>query len=97
MDDAFFEWDEANIRHIALHRVVPEEAEYVLQNDPIALDLQVDESGEERWPYVGETAEGRILRVVVTLSGERLRVVTAFEPTKRNKQAYMAIRAGIDE
>ena len=90
-----FEWDAHNIGHIARHDVKPEEAEQVLLNDPIELGLQLDEGEEERWPYIGETNAGRILRVVIALRGDRPRVVTAFEPSKRNKQAYLAIMAGL--
>jgi uncharacterized DUF497 family protein len=92
-----FERDANNIGHIARHDVKPEEAEQVLLNDPIALDIQFDEGEEERWPYIGETATGRILRVVITLRGEQIRVVTAFEPSKWNKQAYLATRAGLHD
>jgi uncharacterized protein len=89
-----FDWDEHNINHIAQHDVTPAEAEQVLLNGPIDLDFQVEQEDEERWPYIGETNAGRILRVIVTLRGEKLRVVTAFEPSKQNKQAYLAIRTG---
>jgi uncharacterized DUF497 family protein len=93
-DGPKFDWDKHNINHIAEHDVTPNEAEQVLLNDPVDLEFQIEEGDEERWPYIGETNAGRILRVVVTLRGERLRVVTAFEPSKKNKQGYLAIRAG---
>jgi len=89
-----FDWDEHNIGHIAEHNVTPYEAEQVLLNDPIDLEFQNEEGNEERWPYIGETNARRILRVVITMRGERIRVVTAFEPSKRNKQDYRTIRAG---
>lgn len=76
-----FEWDRANIAHAAEHDVMPEEAEEILLGDPFDLEFEVVD-GEDRWGYIGETNEGRILRVVVTLRGERMRVVTAFEPEK---------------
>ena len=40
-----FDWDEANIGHVALHSVLPEEAEQVILNDPVDL-------GEETRPCV---------------------------------------------
>jgi uncharacterized DUF497 family protein len=89
-----FDGDRHNIAHIARHDVTPEEAEQVLLNNQSELGFQAEESGEERIPFIGETITGRILRVVVTVRGERLRVVTAFESRKRNKQDYLAIRAG---
>ena len=30
-----FDWDEANIGHVARHSVLPEEAEQVILNDPV--------------------------------------------------------------
>ena len=30
-----FDWDEANIGHMARHSVIPEEAEQVIFNDPV--------------------------------------------------------------
>jgi hypothetical protein len=35
MQDEFFDWDEANLRHIALHHVAQEEAEQVILGDPL--------------------------------------------------------------
>ena len=42
-----FDWDEANIGHVARHSVLPEEAEQVILNDPVDLGLEIVE-GEER-------------------------------------------------
>ena len=36
-----FDWDKANTEHIALHGVMPEEAEQALENDPVDLDYEV--------------------------------------------------------
>lgn len=49
--------------------------------------------GEERWAYLGETDEGRILQVVITVRGERIRVVTAFEPVRRLRLLYLELKA----
>jgi uncharacterized protein len=92
MEDSIFDWDNANIAHIAEHDVTPEEVEAVILGDPLDAGFEVVE-GEERWSYLGETAEGRILRVVITLRGERMRVVTAFEPEKHWKVLYLEVKA----
>ena len=94
MDKFNFEWDSANVAHIAEHGVKPEEAEEVLLGDPIDFGFEVID-GEERWGYIGETNEGRILRVVITLRGERMRVVTAFEPEKHWIVFYLEQKAGL--
>jgi hypothetical protein len=36
-DGIEFDWDEANMRHIARHGVTPEEAEEAVTNDPLEL------------------------------------------------------------
>lgn len=88
-----FDWDSGNLGHIAPHGVSPEEAEQVLLNDPCAVSFDTDESGEDRWTYLGETDQARILQVIVTVRGEKIRIVTAFEPIKRLKLFYLASKA----
>ncbi len=82
-----FEWDEANIGHLARHSVLPEEAEQVILNDPVGLGIGIVE-GEERYLNLGATVQGRVLLVVTTSREDRVRVVTAFEPIKRLIQFY---------
>ena len=92
MDNLNFDWDDVNVGHIAEHQVLPEEAEEVILGDPLDAGFDVVD-GEERWSFLGETAEGRILRVVMTLRGERMRVITAFEPEKHWKTLYLEQKA----
>lgn len=82
-----FDWDEANRKHIAKHRVTPEEAEQVVQNDPI--DLTFQNEGEERTVQIRQTDKGRILVVVTTWHDETVRVVTAFSATKQLREFYL--------
>lgn len=49
-----FDWDEANVSHVARHKVSPEEAEQVILNDPVDLRMEMVE-GEERYLSIGET------------------------------------------
>jgi uncharacterized DUF497 family protein len=76
-----FDWDEANIEHIARHNLKPEEAEQVLENDPLELEPQLI-NGEERFPNIGVTNGGKWLVVIVTQRGIKPRVVTAFAADK---------------
>jgi len=85
--DLEFDWDEANIGHVARHSVLPAEAEQVILNDPVDLGIEIIE-GEERHLNLGATVRGRILLVVTTWREDRVRVVTAFEPIKRLIQFY---------
>ncbi|MGB6973853.1 MAG: BrnT family toxin [Terracidiphilus sp.] len=72
MDTANFDWDDANIGHIAEHDVKPEEAEEVILSDPLEMGYDKSTLGEDRWSYLGETLLGRILQVVVTLRAEKV-------------------------
>jgi len=86
-----FDWDDANREHIAEHGVSPLEAEEVVEHDPIDLGRQ-DEDGEERYLELGETRRGRILLVVTTMRGRKIRVVTAYDAPKRWRNYYIAHR-----
>ena len=92
MNDELFEWDDANLLHIAEHDVLPEEAEEVLLGEPMELDFD-QASGEDRWTYVGETTAGRVLTVVFTQRGRHMRIVTAFIPSPLRMRLYRQWRA----
>ncbi|HEY9126228.1 MAG TPA: BrnT family toxin [Acidobacteriaceae bacterium] len=89
-----FDWDEANTSHIARHAVTKQETEQVLLSDPFEGDYDPDGNGEQRWTYLGETALGRILTVIVTMRGQKMRVVTAYDAEKQDKILYLETRAG---
>lgn len=91
MNDALFDWDDANILHVAEHDVTPEE---VILRDPLDIGLELV-NGEERSSHIGETSEGRVLWVVITFRGERMRVEPAFEPDKQWKIFYFEQKAGL--
>jgi uncharacterized protein len=82
-----FDWDRANIQHIALHNVSMEEAEFVLNGPTLDVDFQ-EWFDEERFAEVGVTALGRYLLVVTTWRGDRLRVVTAYDAPMELVEEY---------
>jgi len=86
------DWNEANRSHIAEHGISPDESEQVVKNEPIDVTLQ-NRDGEERIVQVGETDARRILVVVTTLRGEKVRVVTAFPANARMRQFYFRQKA----
>lgn len=83
-----FDWNAANIEHIALHHITPEEAEQVIANDPLDTGA-VLRNGEARIVHLGETNAGRVLVVVITERGGRYRVVTA-RPSRREEREFYA-------
>lgn len=86
-----FDWDEANLAHIARHDVAQHEAEEVYNSNPLYLDYSF-EAGEERHREIGETLKGRILVVVSTMRGELVRVVTAYEASRALRLTFFAYR-----
>jgi uncharacterized DUF497 family protein len=86
-----FEWDQNNLRKIRAHRITREEAEQALLNDAIPIYEQVVE-GEWRFVYYGETDAGRLLAVILTERGEKMRVVTAYDLDTGQKRDYLTKR-----
>ena len=87
-----FDWDEANQRHLARHKVTPQEAEEVVLGDPLDIELQTAEGsgGEERILHVGETRKGRILELVSTWRGGKARILSAWDAPRQSKLDYLA-------
>jgi uncharacterized protein len=88
MNNRHFDWDDANIAHLAGHDVKPEEAERVILNRPVDLGSEI-RNGEKRLAQIGETDVGRILIIVSTMRGDRLRVVTGW-PANKNYRRYFS-------
>lgn len=89
MEEATFDWDEANVRHLGRHNVDPQEAEQaILDPNAIMLEIQI-EVGEERVKTIGRTARGRILAAVLTFRGEAIRPITAYDATIRDQSLYL--------
>jgi len=87
-----FDWDAANARHIAFHKVSMAEAEQALRNDPITVHYR-DHDGEERALVLGPTSAGRLLAVVYTERRKKVRVVTAYPMNKRLEAIYFRERS----
>ena len=90
-DEIGFDWNEANIGHIARHKVTPEEAEQVLTNDPLELEPQLVDD-EMRFPSGGITDRGRWLFVVATVRDEKIRIATAYDAPKYLIELYLRSR-----
>jgi uncharacterized protein len=83
-----FDWDKENLAHIAAHDVSALETEQVINNEPFDLEFQTA-NGEERLVQLGETNAGRILVVVTTWRKTLIRVITAFDASKRMRRLYI--------
>lgn len=83
-----FDWDSANLNHIARHKVTREEVEQVIGNDPLDVGVVI-RNREPRTIHLGETDSGRVLFIVVTGRNDMYRVVTA-RPAKRKERTFYA-------
>lgn len=90
-DSARFDWDENNIRKVERHRITPEEAEQVLDNDPLYQYPQQSVE-EERYLVYGETDAGRMLAIAITVRGQRIRVITVYNMDADQKRRYLQER-----
>lgn len=84
-----FDWDEENIRHLARHEITLAEAEQIILNRPLDLESHL-RNGEERIAQVGETNVGRILIVISTSRGNKIRVVTAWPANERLRRYFQS-------
>ena len=82
-----FEWDAANVKHLARHRITTEEVEQVFSSNPVIVDHQVIDE-EDRWSSVGITQSLRALVIVFTVRGERVRPITGWEADKETQKDY---------
>ena len=83
------EWDPAKARaNFRKHRVRFADAVSALE-DTMAVSILDDEGAdEERWISVGTDSLSRILVVVYTWRGERVRLISARRATRREARQY---------
>lgn len=93
LEDLKFEWDheKANRNH-ELHGIHFEEAaEAFLDEEAEIIDFGRRE-GEIRFQLVGQIS-GRLVLVVYTERGERIRIISARKPKKHEQRKYRQIRS----
>ena len=83
-----FEWDPrkaaANLRK---HGIDFADAATVLY-DELAVTVPDDRANEDRFVTIGMDALGRVLVVVYTWRGDRARLISARQATKRERREY---------
>ena len=83
-----FEWDAKKAAsNLRKHGVDFADATTVLY-DALALTIPDLESSEERFVTVGMDALGRVLAVVFTWRGDRVRLIAARRATSRERRQY---------
>jgi uncharacterized DUF497 family protein len=85
-----FEWDEEKARqNLKKHRVSFEEASTVFA-DPLALTIPdpLHSEEEDRFINLGESHRRRLLVVVFTERGDKIRIISAGAATRRERKDY---------
>lgn len=80
-----FEWDLGNLEHIKKHKVGYKECEEVFFGKTIILNDKKHSIYEERFKVFGKSVKGRKLALVVTIRGDRLRIVMARDQNKKER------------
>jgi uncharacterized protein len=85
-----FDWDGGNAEKNWLrHRISQAECEQVFFNRPLVVAEDIEHSDtEDRFLALGQTDAGRLLFVVYVLRGDKVRVVSARDMTRREQKEY---------
>ena len=75
---ARFEWDEENVRHLALHGVFAGEVEEAFLDAFQLLLGRTEHEGEARFSMVAGTFGGRVLVIVFTHCRRAIQAITAY-------------------
>jgi uncharacterized DUF497 family protein len=85
-----FEWDSGNAeKHWISHQVTVSECEQVFFNRPIiAAEDLVHSRHEPRLFVLGHTDADRRLFIALTIRGDRIRVISARDMSRRERRRY---------
>ena len=84
-----FEWDAGNLtKNPQKHRISNEEAEEIFFRIPLVLDTTRPEDREPRWAALGQSERDRVVRVVFTMRGRKLRVISARAASRKEATDY---------
>ena len=82
-----FDWDAANVAHIARHGITAEECEEAYWNGPMVIEVQ-ERKRERRRLCLGETNQARLLTFVITERKDKIRFVTAHPMHAKQREIY---------
>ena len=85
-----FDWDDGNVtKNWETHDVSEAECERVFFNRPLIARRDTGHSeGEARFYVLGRTDSGRLLFVAFTIRHDKVRVISARDMTRAEKQRY---------
>lgn len=87
---AVFEWDKGNTdKNLVKHSIARGEIEQAFVNDPkILFKDQKHSSLEERQGIFGRTNKGILLTIIFTIRGEKIRIISARNASKKERRSY---------
>jgi uncharacterized protein len=85
-----FEWDEHNVfKNWEAHGVLNKECEELFFQSPLVVKDDPRHSIQEaRYYALGRTAAGRLLFVAFTIRGDRIRVISARNMSRKEREVY---------
>jgi uncharacterized DUF497 family protein len=85
-----FEWDHGNTsKNWEKHKVTHLECEEIFFNEPLIVKQdKIHSVSEERYFALGKTDRGRVLFVVFTRRGDKIRVISARDASKKERRYY---------
>lgn len=88
-----FEWDGGNLlKNPDKHRISNAEAEEIFYRHPVIAEATRPGDKEQRWFAYGHSERGRVLRVVFTVRGWRIRIISARPASKKERINYERLR-----
>jgi uncharacterized DUF497 family protein len=88
-----FEWDDGNTeKNPGKHGITNAETEEVFFRCPVVLPATREGEGERRWFVFGHSEAGRVLRIVFTVRGDKIRVISARPASRKERLDYEKIR-----
>ncbi len=87
-----FEWDSGNVdKNYWKHGIFPSEAEEIFLDKNLVVVRDVKHSQSEiRYVIVGETIKKKLLFVVFTTRGEKIRIISARTANKKEEDKYVS-------
>ncbi len=83
-----FEWDNGNLEHIKKHKAEHDECEDVFFDNPLYFADEKHSEKEDRFLGYGLTNGNRLLMVVFTIRNDKIRVVSARDQHKKEREIY---------
>jgi uncharacterized DUF497 family protein len=91
-DDDRFDWDDGNLWKIQ-ERFEIESVEAIFDDEDRIPRPAYSVGGERRWGLIGATWDDRVLFVVYTWRGPKIRIISARRAEPREQSAYWAKRS----